>query len=294
MSKWDGKTKGTLLGYRILLFSVRYTPLGFVYLLLRVISFYFYLFAGSARKALKNFYSAGFGLSGVTAYQMIYANFYSFAQTLIDRMAFLVGKSDSFQLSFENEDYLIRMREAGQGGILLSGHVGNWETAGNLLKGRVTPTINVVMLDAEVEAIKEYLKDQTGGSRFNIIAIKDDLSHVFEIHNALKNNEFVAIHADRYIEGAKNLVVPFLGQKARFPLGPFLIASKFKAPVTFVFGVKKSNFVYHLSATVPITSRMSPEEIAKEFVAELEYRVKKNPEQWFNYFPYFESDAVSE
>lgn len=291
MSKWDGKTKGTLLGYRILLFSVRHTSVWFVYLILRFISFYFFLFAGKARSAISGFYSEGLGLSGLALLRMVLRNFYCFAQTLVDRMVFLVGKEGSFRLSFEHEDYLIQMREAGHGGILLSGHVGNWETAGNLLKGRVTPTIHVVMLDSEVEAIKDYLNKSTGGSKFNIIAIRDDLSHVFKIANALKNNDFVAIHADRYMEGSKSIVLPFLGRTARFPLGPFLIASKFKAPVTFVFGVKKSNFVYHLSATLPVSTSRTPHQIAEAFVSELEFRVKQNPEQWFNYFPYFEHHA---
>jgi predicted LPLAT superfamily acyltransferase len=292
MTKWDGKTKGTLLGYRILLFCVRHSPLSLVYQLLRFISLYFFCFSGDARRALRQFYSAGLGVNGAANYRLIYRNFYSFAQTLIDRLAFLVGKETAFTLSFEHEDYLIQMREAGRGGILLSGHVGNWETAGNLLKGRVTPTINVVMLDSEVEEIKDYLNDQTGGSKFRIIAIKEDLSHVLKINTALKNNEFVAIHADRYLEGAKSISLPFLGKRANFPLGPFLIASKFSAPVTFVFGVKKSNFVYHLSATLPITASVTPEEVARAFVAELEFRLKENPEQWFNYFPYFD-DHVS-
>ena len=32
----------------------------------------------------------------------------------------------------EHEDYLINLKNNGKGGILLSAHVGNWETAGNL------------------------------------------------------------------------------------------------------------------------------------------------------------------
>lgn len=239
---------------------------------------------------MSRFYREGFALEGIPASRLIYRNFYCFSQTLVDRMVFLVGKEHLFTLSFEHEDHLIAMREAGKGGILLSAHLGNWETAGNLLKGRVTPTINVVMLDSEVREIKDYLDHKTGGSRFRIIAIKDDLSHVVKINSALKNNEFVAIHADRFMEGAKRLELTFLGRKASFPLGPFLIASKFSAPVTFVFGVKKSNFVYHLSATVPVTGSLSPREIAEAFVKELEFRVKENPEQWFNYFPYFEDE----
>ena len=55
----------------------------------------------------------------------------------------------------------------------------------------------------------------------------------------------------------------FLGKKAKFPYGPFLIASKFSAPVTFVYAVKEKKFHYALSATKPIIDKLQPEEIAK-------------------------------
>jgi predicted LPLAT superfamily acyltransferase len=288
MSQWDGKTKGSLIGYKIFLFFINFLGLGFAYLLLRVVTFYYYIFAAKPRRVLLEFYRNTLHFSDRQASQLIRRNFYIFGQTLVDRAAFLLGKDSAYSHTFENEQYLIDIRDAGKGGILLSAHLGNWETAGNLLKGRITPTINIVMLDAEVESIKKYMDLSTGGSRFKVIAIKDDLSHVIAIRNALINNEFVAIHADRYLEGAKFIEMEFLGKKARFPLGPFVIASKFDAPVTFVFAAKDGTRSYHLSATSPLNSKMKPEEIAKLYVQELEKKVKTYPEQWFNYFNFFQ------
>nr|WP_295923607.1 lipid A biosynthesis acyltransferase [uncultured Dyadobacter sp.] len=288
MSRWDGKTKGSLAGYKIFLFFINTLGLGFAYGLLRVVTYYYYLFAAKPRKALLDFYQNTLHITGSDARKMARRNFYIFGQTLVDRAAFLLGKNRQFSHVFENEQYLIDIRDAGKGGILLSAHVGNWETAGNLLKGRITPTINIVMLDAEVENIKKYMDLSTGGSRFKVIAIKDDLSHIISIRNALVNNEFVAIHADRYLEGAKYIEMDFLGRKAKFPYGPFVIASKFNAPVTFVFAAKDGKFSYHLSATMPIVEKMKPEEIARLYVEELERKVKAFPEQWFNYFNFFQ------
>lgn len=288
MSRWDGKTKGSLTGYKIFLFFINSLGLGFAYGLLRVVTYYYYLFAAKPKKALLDFYQNTLHITGSEARKMARRNFYIFGQTLVDRAAFLLGKDREFSHVFENEQYLIDIRDAGRGGILLSAHVGNWETAGNLLKGRITPTINIVMLDAEVENIKKYMDLSTGGSRFKVIAIKDDLSHVISIRNALVNNEFVAIHADRYLEGAKYIEMDFLGRKARFPYGPFVIASKFNAPVTFVFAAKDGKYSYHLSATKPIEAKMKPEEIAKLYVEELERKVRAFPEQWFNYFNFFQ------
>lgn len=288
MSRWDGKTKGSLTGYKIFLFFINTLGLGFAYGLLRVVTYYYYLFAAKPRKALLDFYQNTLHINGSDARKMARRNFYIFGQTLVDRAAFLLGKDRQFSHVFENEQYLIDIRDAGKGGILLSAHVGNWETAGNLLKGRITPTINIVMLDAEVENIKKYMDLSTGGSRFKVIAIKDDLSHIIAIRNALVNNEFVAIHADRYLEGAKYIEMDFLGRKAKFPYGPFVIASKFNAPVTFVFAAKDGKFSYHLSSTKPIEGKMKPEEIARLYVDELERKVTAFPEQWFNYFNFFQ------
>ncbi|MCF0073796.1 lipid A biosynthesis acyltransferase [Dyadobacter sp. CY261] len=288
MSRWDGKTKGSLTGYKIFLFFINTLGLGFAYGLLRVVTYYYYLFAAKPRQALLDFYQNTLHVTGSDARKMARRNFYIFGQTLVDRAAFLLGKDRKFSHIFENEQYLIDIRDAGRGGILLSAHVGNWETAGNLLKGRITPTINIVMLDAEVENIKRYMDLSTGGSRFKVIAIKDDLSHIISIRNALVSNEFVAIHADRYLEGAKYIEMDFLGKKAKFPYGPFVIASKFNAPVTFVFAAKDGQYSYHLSATKPIEARMKPEEIARLYVEELERKVKAFPEQWFNYFNFFQ------
>lgn len=288
MNRWDGKTRGTLAGYKIFLFFINFLGIGFAYQLLRVVTYYYYLFAAKPRKVLLDFYRNTLNFSEAKAGKLTRQNFYIFGQTLVDRAAFLLGKDKQFSHTFENENYLVDIRNAGKGGILLSAHLGNWETAGNLLKGRITPAINIVMLDAEVQNIKKFMDLSTGGSRFKVIAIKNDLSHIISIRNALNNNEFVAIHADRYLDGAKFIEFDFLGKIARFPYGPFVIASKFDAPVTFVFATKNGKYSYHLSATLPITTKMKPEEIGRLYVAELERKIGQYPEQWFNYFNFFE------
>ena len=204
MSGWSGKSKGTVLGYKIFLFLIRSFGVRPAYLLLRFVTFYYYLFAGVNRKAILDFYTKTLNYTPRQARKLTRKNFYIFGQTLVDRFAYLVGRGDTFSNTFDGENYLHEMKEKGNGGILLSAHLGNWETAGNLLKKRITQKINVLMFDAEVENIKKYLDSSTGGSRFNIIPIKNDLSHVIMIKNALDNNEFVAMHADRFFARNQN------------------------------------------------------------------------------------------
>lgn len=288
MEKWDGKTKGSLWGYKFFIFIIRTFGLNVSYFFCRFVSYYYILFAKTPREGLIQFYSIGFGYSKRQARKLAITNFYNFGQTLIDRIAMLSNKKNAFTHSFNNEIVLREMNDNKKGGILISGHVGNWENAGNLIHERITNTINIVMLDAEVEKIKAFMEMKTGGSNYNLIPLKkDDMSHLILIHQALKRNELVAIHADRITSDGKYFEMDFLKGKAKFPMGPFILAEKFNVPTTFVYAAKGSKFHYDLYATDPIIEKTSAEDIAKKYVKHLESMVEKYPTQWFNFYNYY-------
>lgn len=285
--KWDGKTKGSLLGYRFFIFAIKFLGVRFAYVFCIGVSAYFILFARKQRFALISFYKKGFGYSTPQAIRATVRNFYLFGQTLIDRIALKTKRKRIFSFRFNNEQALIEMNAAGKGGFLFSAHVGNWENAGNLLGERITLKINILMLDAEVQKIKAFIEDAAGKSQYNLIPIKDDMSHLILIHQALKRNELIALHADRTTFGQKNFRLKFLNGFAEFPAGPFIMAYKFKVPLTFVYAVKKGSTHYELSATNPKNDFESPEKIAEEYVKHLEKQVIASPTQWFNFFEYY-------
>jgi predicted LPLAT superfamily acyltransferase len=285
--KWDGKTKGSLLGYKFFVFCIRFLGVRFSYFFCIWVSGYFVLFAAKHRNALIRFYKVGFGYSNGRSIRTAATNFYRFGQVLIDRIALKTNRKTIYTHSFNNEQALIKMNEMGKGGFLFSGHVGNWENAGNLIGERITSKINILMLDAEVEKIKHFLDKNTEQARYNLIPLKDDMSHLILIHQALKRNELIALHADRTVEGQKTMTFPFLNGNANFPAGPFIMAYKFKVPITFVFAVKATATHYNLSATEPILEASSAEEIASKYVKRLEEMVKETPEQWFNFYDFY-------
>jgi predicted LPLAT superfamily acyltransferase len=87
------------------------------------------------------------------------------------------------------------------------------------------------MLDAEHVKIKDYL-DSVTRRKFNVIAIKEDNSHIYEINKAFHEKQMVCIHGDRFVKGSKTISVEFLGERANFPTGPFYLAMKFNVPVS--------------------------------------------------------------
>ena len=286
MKKWDGKTKGTPWGYKFFIITIKILGIRIAYFFSSFVSLYFLLFSSNERNALISFYKIGFSNSLSKAIYNAYITFKTFGEVLIDRASFNNNNKIAFTHTFENEEAFHEITKLGKGGLLLSAHIGNWEMAGNLIHDRISEKINVVMLDNEVESIKRILDEKVGKPKFNLIAIRDDFSHLIKIKQALDRNEFVAMHADRLISDKKNMGFNFLGSKALFPLGPFLIAEKLKVPTSFVYAVKTSKTHYHLSVTNPNETIDTAKNLAEEYVKTLEIMTRKYKNQWFNFYQY--------
>ncbi|MGN6354156.1 MAG: LpxL/LpxP family acyltransferase [Parafilimonas sp.] len=291
MPSWQGKSKGTTFGYSIFVAVIKKFGVRPAYALLAIVAFYYFLFSFKTSKIIYGFYRKRLRYGRFSSLLKLYRNYYRLGQTLIDKIAIMSGAAVNFTFNFDGEENLRQITALQKGGLLLSAHIGNWEIAGYLLK-RLNTRINIVMFDGEHQKIKEYLKSVTGETTANIIVIKNDLSHVFEINEALKNNELVCMHADRFVEGNKTIETNFLGSPAKFPLGPFLLAAKFKVPVAFVFAVKESTFHYHFFSTEAkdYSTYEKEEAIAqmlKGFAKAMEEKVKIYPEQWFNYYDFW-------
>ena len=286
MSSWKGKTRGGLLGYKIFVFVIEHFGLSSSYFLLKFVSFYFVLFSPASFKSMFYFYHERLHYGAIKSFVNIYRNFYLLGQMLIDKVALMSGAVNDFKQIREGGENLDRMIENKTGGLLISAHVGNFEVGSHLLK-RLDAKINVVMLESERLQIKRFLSAVMSEKKFNIIGIKEDKSHIFEIMNALNNKEIVCIHADRYLEGMDLLEENFLGKKAKFPAGPFVLASKLNVPVSFVFVNKTGKKRYQFYASKPDLNKKDAIGYLKDYLYNLEKNIYKYPGQWFNHYPFW-------
>jgi predicted LPLAT superfamily acyltransferase len=291
MSLWQGKSKGNKAGYQFFVWILKTFGVQPAYFLLRFVVLYFFLFSYKSSREIYSLYRTKLGYGRLAAILKLYKNYYLLGQGIIDKVVVMAGISNKFSYNFDGEENLRAIASLEKGGILLSAHIGNWDIAGHLLK-RLDTRINVVMFDGEHQQIKEYLATVTGKKSINIIFIKNDLSHIYEISEAFKNNELVCMHADRFLEGNKTLATNFLGEKARFPMGPFILAATFKVPVSFVFAIKESNLHYHFFASEiknynQLDKGLVMQEMLNDFAGEMEAKVKKYPEHWFNYYNFW-------
>ena len=289
MAQWDGKSRGAVIGYKIFNFFIRNFGLRFAYFVLYFVAFYFFFFSFKGTKAIFYYFHRRLGYSKFKSLFKIYRNYCVFGQTVIDKVAISSGLRDKFTYEFDGVEILKRLLRNKKGGILISAHVGNFEIA-EFFFNEIDDLsqINLVTTDNEHGAIKEYIESVSSKSKLNLILIKGDLSHIFEINNALNNNELICFTGDRYFEGQKTLTMEFLGKEAKFPAGTFLLGSRLKVPVVFVYVMKESAKHYHLYTREAAFKSRNAEDLLKKYTESITWILKKYPYQWFNYYDFWD------
>jgi predicted LPLAT superfamily acyltransferase len=224
-----------------------------------------------------------------TTHVDLYRHFHSFGMTLIDRFAFSCGLGGRFRTEHVNEAAIAAEVARKKGVILLGGHVGNWEFAGNLLTKRLGADVHVFMYGAGEGSARiapgVVVHHVQGGASDTAVGIV----------NALRDGAIVCMLGDRFFGEQRTVVHDFLGEPARFPAGAMAIAAATGAAVIPCFTVRTSRYNYSFSAAEPIhvpAGRDQREEGiysgVGRYVAVLERTCRTHPLQWYNFFRFWD------
>jgi lauroyl/myristoyl acyltransferase len=169
------------------------------------------------------------------------------------------------------------------GGVIsLTAHVGNWELAGRLLAQRSARRTNVVVAEEEVRQLRRWIRRDGEGVRF-VSRSRPSIS--VELVAALRRGEGVALQGDRALGNRGDVMVPFFGRPAPFPIGPFLLARAVGIPLVPAFCLLDDRHRYAVRVEGPFHVERGGEEAAvRAWVALLEEIVRQRPTQWFNFF----------
>jgi lauroyl/myristoyl acyltransferase len=168
------------------------------------------------------------------------------------------------------------------GFISLTAHVGNWELAGRLLAGRAARPTHVVVADEEARELAPWVRRDGDGMRFVPRARPTTSLHLVA---ALRRGEIVAVQGDRALGGRGDVLLPFFGAPAAFPLGPFVLARAVGVPLVPAFCLLDRRRRYRVIVAEPLAVAPGGEEAAAaSWVSTLEGIVRAHPTQWFNFF----------
>jgi KDO2-lipid IV(A) lauroyltransferase len=226
--------------------------------------------------------------------------FQNYGQYLLDYMVMHRLRPSNKDQWVEEEvgaGYMMEALQAGKGAICITPHLGNWEIGGLLFSFR-GGSLNVLTLDErdlDTRSFREEMRRRRGIKILYINPKDDSPMAILDAVKALRRNEIVAMLGDR-IESQKTMVFDFFGRKTAFPIGVAILAMATEAPVLPVFVVMERNRKYRGIIEPPIhfhpSSREDREAVIRkgmdELVKKFEAYIEKYPDQWYNFYSYWD------
>lgn len=286
--KWEGTTYGNGLMHRWLIGLLRVIDIRVIYVLAYIFAVTPTLFKPGFGYAYR-FFRNRFGHSAVRSLWLAYKNHCLFAQAVIDKFAMYAGHH--FDIELEGYDHFLDLAKKPDGFVQLSSHVGNYEIAGYSLVAE-KKRFNALVFFGEKQEVMSNRRKLFDHANINMIPIMPDMSHLFEINSALANGETVSIPADRIWGSQKYVSVEFLGREAHLPIGPFKVVTTRGVDALTVNVMKVATNRYKIYVTPLHYDKEAPrqkqiEELAGNYVKELERIIRLYPTQWFNYFDFW-------
>jgi predicted LPLAT superfamily acyltransferase len=134
----------------------------------------------------------------------------------------------------------------------------------------------------------------------NIIdAGADPAELALAMHTAARAGALIGLLADRARPGEALREVDFFGERAGFPVAPYLIASLLEVPVVLCFGLYRGGNRYDLyfetfAEELKIARVQRAEQFgqwAQRYAARLEHYTRLNPYNWFNLYDFWHRRA---
>ena len=275
-NEWSGKTDGQPWMQRSLIAMFRVVPLWLPYGVMALVVPFYMIFNRKGYNAMYRFFRERMNYGRWKSFWKVYANHFHFGQIILDRFGVYAGKK--YRFITEGQELMDELETHPEGFVNLSSHVGNYEIAGYSLKPK-SKRFNALVYAGETATVMENRQKMLSQNNMSMIPVKEDMSHLFLLNNAIDNGEIVSMPADRIFGSQKAVECQFFGEKARFPMGAFALASKKNVPMLAVFVMKESYKTYH--------AYVREIKNAQDFADNLEEIVKRYPTQWFNYFDFW-------
>lgn len=283
----EARRRGNALGFWFFKTALRLFGLRGSYGLLYLVCLHYALFDRAAVAGASAYLARRFPAHGrLRRRHDAYRLFVEQGRQLVDRYALMNGVVE-FDTRVTGTERLTRLTEQGGGFVLLTAHVGNWQTVMTYLR-RLGRKVNLVMRPEDNPAVRQSLQIDAAGGAVSIISPEGFLGGVVEAMNALGRGEVVSLMGDRSY-GFSPVAVDFLGARAWFASGAFHIAAMAGTPVVVLLSAKTGPRQYALDVAALWEPRYSagvPKEEQRrqwvqEFALTLERYVGEHPYQCF-------------
>jgi predicted LPLAT superfamily acyltransferase len=259
-------------------------------LLLRAIAAYFLVAGARARRASALFLERCNGRE--PTWRELYRVFFSFAATIHDRIYFLKGRFDLFDIQVHGAQHL-----PDGGAVLMGAHLGSFEALRACGRTMGHRRVAMAMYEGTARRLNGVLASIAPDAMSDIVTL-GRIDSMLELRSLLDAGTLVGFLADRTPGDEAAITVPFMGAPAPFPTGPMRLAAALRQPVVFMAGLYRGGNRYEIRfepladfARLEGLSRAQREARIEEAVAayasRLEELARAAPDNWFNFHDFW-------
>jgi predicted LPLAT superfamily acyltransferase len=263
-------------------------------LILYPICGYFLLFSPGARKTSREYLTRALGRPARLG--DLWRHYFYFAATTLDRVYFLDGQFDRFEIEMEGADRVRATLAGGRGCILIGAHLGSFELVRTLAAhgARGDITVRAVMYESNSAKIAGTLGSLNPEVVSRTIA-PGEIDTMLRISERLALGEAVAMLGDRWAGSDKTVTCRFFGRNASLPQGPLVLAYSLRVPVLLFFGLYHGGARYSVRFE-PFCDEYPAERSAREawirqtaqrYAERLEHYCRLAPYNWFNFHDFW-------
>lgn len=262
------------------------------------IALYFVLFAHGPRRQSTRYLQRVLGRP--VRFADSYRHVHCFASTVLDRVYFVRGQRELFDIREHDATLLDTALTEGRGAVLLGAHIGSFEALHASGQGRANLRVAMVMYPDNARKIHGVLHALAPHAPLHVIPIGRSGS-TLAIRDWLDGGGAAGLLGDRFLRGDPGRggvsMVPFLGEPAPFSEGPLRLAMLLRRQVLFMAAVYRGGNRYDVRfetlADFRDAPRDAPEREAalqaalRRYVERLESVCHELPYNWFNFHDFW-------
>ena len=294
--KWlEQKERSNSFALNLICWVALHTSRSITRIILYPITLYFLTTSPAAFRASKNYLKRV--LKREATLRDVTKHFFWFASTILDRVYFLTGQYDGFDITIYGRELIDEQVNKVEGCILLGSHIGSFEVLRTLAVNKLDMPLKIMMYQSHNQAITKILDALNPKISESVIDLADS-NALLKMNECIKSGDIVGILGDRVSEGDRTIVCDFFGEAVEFSTGPMRLAAVLGVPVIFFVGLYLGGNKYEIYFEKLVSDFNANrkdrdalvEKYSRKYIECIEKYVRYEPLNWFNYYDFWQDD----
>jgi predicted LPLAT superfamily acyltransferase/GT2 family glycosyltransferase len=262
---------------------------------------YFYLTDTQRRRASREFLTLAFAAGGwpqPPSALDVFRHFLDFAEKVLETFAAWTGGIGPSRVRTDHASLLAEAQASGSGALLIVSHLGNVDLSRALLDGARRARLTVLVHTRDAERYNRILRRFQPDAALNLLQVTEiGPETAIVLEERVARGEWIAIAGDRTPVGGGGRVsqIPFLGRKAPFSAGPYVLAHLLGCPVYLLFCLREKGgyrlYFERFAERIELPRGAARGEAlaahARRYASRLADLALIAPFQWYNFFDFW-------